>query len=115
VTAKDTREKTDAQATTKQKLISRLIVFPGGGLPKLEIDGEFELDITGEQVTGKHRRPDEHPVAGTLKGDIIFLDEDDRTHKGVLIDNKHFIGKMKVKTDDAFEQEEGVWVGTKNP
>ena len=117
--ATDTRENSasakKATLAEMQTVNSTVIIFDSSGIPKVESDGDFELTITGEDVTGTHSHPASHKVTGQLKAGIITLDSEDgkRTHAGVLI-GKTYIGRRKPnKIVDKFEQEEGVWVGTK--
>lgn len=116
--AKDTLAETRAELNTEtqQKLGSQVVVFRSNDEPVLEDDGEFDLKINGENVTGTHSFPTSHTVTGKLTGNVLIVNSDDgkRSHKGILVGDKTFIGKRK-PNGDAFFQEEGVWVGTKKP
>jgi hypothetical protein len=96
---------------------SQVVIFKSDGSIVLESDGEFDLKINGQTVTGTHTHPASHNVKGTLTGNVIVLDSEDgkRRHKGLLIGEKTFIGKRKPNGDALLQQEEGVWVGTKKP
>ena len=115
--AKETPEQTVAPLSAeKLKLSSEVVVFRSDGSIVHENDGEFDLDITGNDVTGTHTHPKPHNVTGTLTGVVITLDSDDglRNHTGLLVGDSKIIGKRKPK-GQALDQEEGIWVGTKKP
>lgn len=115
--AKETPEQTVAPLSAeKLQLSSEVVIFRSDGSIFHENDGEFDLEITGQDVTGTHSHPTPHTVTGTLTGVVITLDSDDgvRNHTGLLVGDTRFIGKREPR-DDSLNQEEGVWVGTKKP
>lgn len=114
--AKETPEQTVAPLSAeKLQLSSEVVIFRSDGSIAHENDGEFDLEITGQDVTGTHSHPTPHTVTGTLTGVVITLDSDDglRNHTGLLT-GKSFIGKREPRGQSLF-QEEGIWVGTKKP
>lgn len=113
--AKETEQTAEPLSAEKLQLSSEVVIFRDGSIFH-ENDGEFDLQINGQDVTGTHSHPTPHTVTGTLRGVVISLDSDDgvRNHTGLLVGDTRFIGKREPR-GDSLNQEEGVWVGTKKP
>lgn len=112
--AKNTAE--EATTLTELRLSSQVFIPQTDGSLRVEGDGEFVLEVTAGVVTGTHSHPSPHRVSGNLlpTANIILTSEDGRRiHTGILVGNQ-FIGlRRPLRPLANFDQEEGVWVGTK--
>lgn len=123
-TATVTLEEPATNLTVRRETVtSELYVFDRTGvLLEIQDDGTFVLDIdeTTGIVSGTHTHPAPHDVHGTFDSAtraIVLRSVDGvRVHTGVeaTFDAKRYIGlKLLLQARAFFEQEEGVWVGTK--
>lgn len=106
------------------RIQSQVFIFDSlGKFVRREEDGEFVLDVdqTGA-FTGRHSHPSPHDVEGSLDNStsvpsIIVRSKDGvRAHTGALanLGGERFIGaRLILRSPELFNQEEGIWVGTK--
>jgi len=121
-TATVTLEEPATNLTVRRETVeSELYIFDRTGvLLEIQKDGTFVLDIDDAKgtVQGTHITPnDVHGTFDSTTRAIVLRSVDGvRVHTGVeaTFDAKRYIGlKLLLKASAFFEQEEGVWVGTK--